>query len=153
MERNVDKIKRLEKEIGRYQKKVADQAKEKERMRRMLETAEAGAIQTHRAVDAILAQTAITFGEVVKDEETGAELGHRLTVPAFKVGEILGKYQVRTRRDEETGAYTIGVVPREEMGSPAGPSEAVQPVEGGTLERARPAACGGAGDAEEVTTQ
>ena len=27
MERNVDKIKRQEKEIGRYQKKVADQAK------------------------------------------------------------------------------------------------------------------------------
>ena len=114
MERNVDKIKRLEKEIGRYQKKVADQAKEKERLRRLLEIAEAGAIQTHQAVDAILAQTAITFGEVVKDEETGAELGHRLTVPAFKVGEILGKYQVRTRRDEETGAYIIGVVPKEE---------------------------------------
>ena len=114
MERNVDKIKRLEKEIGRYQKKVADQAKEKERLRRLLEIAEAGAIQTHQAVDAILAQTAITFGEVVKDEETGAELGHRLTVPAFKVGEILGKYQVRTRRDEETGSYIIGVVPKEE---------------------------------------
>lgn len=114
MERNVDKIKRLEKEIGRYQKKVADQAKEKERLRRLLEIAEAGAIQTHQAVDAILAQTAITFGEVVKDEETGAELGHRLTVPAFKVGEILGKYQVRTRRDEETCAYIIGVVPKEE---------------------------------------
>ena len=114
MERNVDKIKRLEKEIGRYQKKVADEAKEKERLRRLLETAEAGAIQTHQAVDAILAQTAITFGDVVKDEETGAELGHRLTVPAFKVGEILGKYQVRTRRDEETGAYIIGVVPKEE---------------------------------------
>lgn len=120
--RNIDKIKRLEKEIGRYQKKVADQAKEKERLRRMLETAEAGAIQTHQAVDAILAQTAITFGEIVKDEETGAELGHRLTVPAFKVGEILGKYQVRTRRDEETGAYIIGVVQRDAEASMAGRS-------------------------------
>ena len=39
MERNVDKIKRLEKEIGRYQKKVADQAKEKERLRRLLDIA------------------------------------------------------------------------------------------------------------------
>ena len=39
MERNVDKIKRLEKEIGRYQKKVADQAKEKERLRRLLDPA------------------------------------------------------------------------------------------------------------------
>ena len=110
----MDKVKRLEKEIGRYQKKVADQAKEQERMRRMLETAEAGAAQTHQAVDAILAQTAITFGEIVKDDETGEGLGHRLTVPEFKVGEILGKYQVRTRRDEETGAYIIGVVAREE---------------------------------------
>lgn len=113
MERNVDKIKRLEKEIGRYQKKVSDQAKEEARLRRLLETAEVGAIQTHQAVDAILAQTALTFGEVVKDEETGEELGHRLTVPAFKVEDILGKYQVHTRRDEESGAYIIGVVPRD----------------------------------------
>lgn len=120
MERNVDKIKRLEKEIGRYQKKIADQAKEEERLRRLLENAEAGALQTHRAVDAILAQTSITFGEVVRDDETGADLGHRLTVPTFRVAEILSKYQVRTRRDRESGAYIIGVVPRgEETGTGA----------------------------------
>lgn len=113
MERNIDKIKRLENELGRYQKKVADQAKEETRLRGLLETAEAGALQTHQAVDAILAQTALAFGEIVKDEETGEDLGHRLTVPAFTVTDILGKYQVRTRKDEETGAYVVGVVPRE----------------------------------------
>lgn len=113
MERNVDKIKRLENEIRRYQKKVSDQANKEASLRRLLETAEAGAFQMHQAVDAILAQTALSFGEVVKDEETGAELGHRLTVPAFKVDGILGKYQVHTRRDEESGAYIIGVVPRD----------------------------------------
>ena len=37
MERNVDKIKRLEHELGRWHKKVADTAKENEKLREALE--------------------------------------------------------------------------------------------------------------------
>ena len=112
MERNIDKIKRLEHEIGRYRKKVADQSKVETRMRAMLEDAGAGAVQTHKAVDAILAQTAVTYGERVLDEETGAEIGRRLTIPLFDVDDVLGKYEVRTRRDETDGTYVVGVVQR-----------------------------------------
>ena len=36
MERNVDKIKRLEHELGRWRKKVADTAKENEKLREAL---------------------------------------------------------------------------------------------------------------------
>ncbi len=113
MERNIDKIKRLEKELGRYQKKAADQAKEEARLRGLLETAQKGVVQTNRAVDAILAQTAITCGEAVTDEETGKEIGWRLSVPLFRIDDILGKYEVRSRRDAEAGMYRIGVAPRE----------------------------------------
>ena len=41
MERNVDKIKRLEHELGRWRKKVADTAKENEKLREALAQAEA----------------------------------------------------------------------------------------------------------------
>ena len=37
MERNVDKIKRLEHELGRWRKKVADTANENEKLREALE--------------------------------------------------------------------------------------------------------------------
>ena len=42
MERNVDKIKRLEHELGRWHKKVADTAKENEKLREALAQADAG---------------------------------------------------------------------------------------------------------------
>ena len=113
MERNVDKIKRLEKEIGRYQKKVADQAKENEKLRQSLKLAYVGNAQTQRAVDALMAQTAITYGEEVKDEETGAELGRSLTLPLFLIDDILARFEVHARRDKEKGLYVVGVVPRE----------------------------------------
>lgn len=113
MERNVDKIKRLEKEIGRYKKKIADQAKENDELRRRLKAAHAGNGETQRAVDAILAQTAIIYGEKVMDEETGAELGRSLTLPMFRVDDILARFEVRARRDTEADRYIVGVVPRE----------------------------------------
>lgn len=113
MERNVDKIKRLEKEIGRYQKKVADQAKENEKLRQSLKLAHEGNAQTQRAVDALMAQAAITCGEKVMDEETGTELGHSLSLPMFRVDDILARFEVHARRDKEKDLYVVGVVPRE----------------------------------------
>ena len=47
------------------------------------------------------------------DEETGAELGHRLTVPMFSLREMRQKYEVHARRDEEAKTYVLGIVPRE----------------------------------------
>ena len=47
--RNVDKIKSLEKELGKYQKKVADQGKLLRKLRDELERSHAGAIQLQAA--------------------------------------------------------------------------------------------------------
>lgn len=112
--RNVDKIKALEKELGRYKKKVADQAKENTELRRRLREAYAGNAELRRAVDAVLVHTALTYGQEAVDEETGVPLGHRLPLPFFQIEDILGRYEVRTRRDENTMEYIIGVVSREE---------------------------------------
>lgn len=116
--RNVDQIKMLKKELGRYRKKVADQAEVEKRLRGLLDDAVNGTIQTNRAVDAILAQVAITYGEEAKDEETGVSIGRRIALPFLQVDDVLGKYEVRARRDDETDQYIIGVVPRETPNDP-----------------------------------
>ena len=111
--RNVDKIKSLEKELGKYQKKVAYQGKLLRKLRDELERSHAGAIQLQAAADGLLTAVALEFGEIVRDEETGAELGHRLTVPMFSLRERRQKYEVHARRDEEAKTYVLGIVPRE----------------------------------------
>lgn len=112
MERNVDKIKRLEKEMGRCRKKIADQDRVIKAQHESLAIAHGGAAEIQRGVDAIIAQAALTYGEDVRDEESGAFLGKRLTLPAFRVEETLERYEIRARKDETTGEYIVGVVER-----------------------------------------
>ena len=112
MKRNIDRIKELEKELGRYRKKVADQQEEIYTLRKNLGAAMQGSAETNKAVDAILAQTALKYGERARDEDTGEELGWRMSIPLFSVAETLERYEVRTRRDETTMEYIVGVMER-----------------------------------------
>ena len=111
--RNVEKIRSLEKELGKYQKKVADQGKLIDRLTKELESALGGARQLQVVVDGLLTAVALEFGDTIKDEETGAELGHRLMLSMFDALELRKKYEVRARRDEEAQTYVLGIVPRE----------------------------------------
>lgn len=109
--RNVDKIKRLEHEIGRYRKKVADDAKEMRKLREQLEAFQRGNDQVHMTVNAILIRMAMEYGVRVTDDETGDELGWRLEMQKPDV-EMCSRFEVRTRANEN-GGYTVGVLPRE----------------------------------------
>nr|WP_326184239.1 hypothetical protein [uncultured Oscillibacter sp.] len=111
--RNCDKIKALEKELGRYRKKASDQEKIIASQHESIMLAHKGAAEIQQGVDAIIAQTALTYGADVTDEETGAYLGKRLALPAFSVDDILARYEIRARKDEKTKEYIVGVVPRE----------------------------------------
>lgn len=113
--RNVDKnkIKALEMELGRYRKKVADQEKIIRKLARMEDNAVKANIEAHMAVDAILAQVAVKYGERAKDDETGEEIGYRMVVPVFSVDDTLKQFEVRTRKDEAAGEYTVGVMERQ----------------------------------------
>ena len=111
--RNVDKIKALEKELGKYQKKVTDQNKLLRQLHKELEQAHAGTIQLQNATDGLFTAVALEYGETVKDEETGEEIGKRLTLPVFDIRELREKYRIRARRDAETETYVLGIVPRE----------------------------------------
>lgn len=102
-ERNRDKVKRLEHELGRYQKKVGELMKVNAQLARRAE----GVAEISMATDALLAQVAIIYGEDVTDEDTGLTIGMRLTLPKFDVRKVYRQYEVHARRDGEN--YVIGV--------------------------------------------
>lgn len=63
------------------------------------------------AMDSILAALAERYGDA---EREGEEiLGYRLQFPASAFRTALGAYEVKSRKDEESGMYVIGVIPRE----------------------------------------
>jgi len=112
--RNVDKIKNLEYELGRYRKKVADQETEIKALKDDLATADKGMDELRQAMDAILAQVGVAAGKEIKDEESGELLGWRITIPQVPVSATLEKYEVRATLDRRAKEYTIGVLLREE---------------------------------------
>ena len=102
-ERNRDKVKRLEHELGRYQKKDGELMK----LNAQLSKRASGVAEISIATDALLAQVAIAYGEDAVDPDTGAVIGKRLMLPKFDARETYRKYEVHARRDGEN--YIIGV--------------------------------------------
>lgn len=112
-ERNVEKIKRLEHELGRYRKKVADDEKEIGRLRGLLAQADRGNRDTQAMVDAILTAVTLKCGEDARDPDDESKvLGKRLILPRFNFLDMRTKYEIHARKDEETDGYIIGVVER-----------------------------------------
>lgn len=101
-ERNRDKVKRLEHELGRYQKKVGELMKINAQLARRAD----GVAEISMATDALLAQVAIIYGEDVVDEDTGLTIGMRLTLPKFDVRKVYRQYEVHARKDGDN--YIIG---------------------------------------------
>lgn len=113
MQRNVDRIKELEHELGRLQKKVADQALEAKLQREELEEALAGNRESQILVDALLTALALQYGERAADPDVpDSYLGWRLKVKAFKASDLHARYEVHARRDL-AGDYVVGVMERE----------------------------------------
>lgn len=116
MERKVDKIKRLERELWRYRKKVGDDGKELERLRKALDQANKGIRETQILVDAVLTAVALEYGEDARDPDGGEKiLGKRLLLPEIRVTELREKYEIHAGKDAETGGFSVGVVERAEM--------------------------------------
>lgn len=112
--RNSDEIKRLKYELGRYRKKVGDDAAVIADLRRSLEAARRTVIGTHMGANAMQAALALRYGVDADDpDRPGVVLGKRLVLPAYGVEDMLKQYEVHARKGED-GAYVIGVVSREE---------------------------------------
>ena len=98
-ERNRDKVKRVERELGRYQKKVADLTRENARLREDMK----GLNQLRMAFDAWTIQIALAYGEAVKDPDTGEDIPRMkaLHLERPKVSPLLGQYEIHQRVDEK----------------------------------------------------
>ena len=98
-ERNRDKIKRLEHELGRYQKKVDELMKANAKLREDMK----GLNQLRMAFDAWIIQIALAYGEAVKDPDTGEDIPRRkaLHLERPKVNPLLGDYEIHQRVDEK----------------------------------------------------
>ena len=94
-ERNRDKVKRLEHELGRYQKKVGELMKANEKLREDME----GLNQLRMAFDAWIIQIALAYGEAVKDPDTGEEIPRMkaLHLERPNVNQLLGEYEIHQR--------------------------------------------------------
>lgn len=100
--------KNLKQELAWYRTRAAQLQDQVDKLEQALSLHDGAAAQLHQAADALLCQVALVYGQPVKDEETGEELGMRLTLPLYHATELLGRYQVRARKDAD--AYVIGVV-------------------------------------------
>lgn len=98
-ERNRDKVKRLEHELGRYQKKVGELLEANAKLRKDVE----GLNQLRAAFDAWIIQIALAYGEAVKDPDTGEDIPRMkaLHLERPKVIPLLGEYEIHQRVDEK----------------------------------------------------
>ena len=112
MERNRDKIKQLEHELGRWKKRADDLSGEIKRLKEALGQAIAGNRETQSLVDAVLTAVVLAKGERATDpDDPGKKLGWRLILPRFSAKEMREKYEIHARRDKD-GAYILGVSER-----------------------------------------
>lgn len=102
---NTQKIKELEKELGRWKKHCDDLCEIGKRQAEQVDRAKV----LSAAIDAILTQTALTYGEDAVDPDTGKIIGKRLTLPEVDIKALREKYEVHARKDGVTKEYIIGV--------------------------------------------
>lgn len=108
--RNVDRIKALNHELGRYQKKVADQDSWIRELEEKIRDREEGAYQVACLVDAVLAAVASSYGTPVMDDDDTI-IGYRLELEGFELERMRELWQVSANKQGDT--YTIGVMARD----------------------------------------
>lgn len=89
--RNIDQIKELKYELGRYQKKVSDQQRRIEELKAALDTAEKGMPDLHRMMNGIMAEIGGRFGVPTPDG------GFELVMSRKRLPEMLENFTVKTR--------------------------------------------------------
>lgn len=102
--RNVDRIKGLQAQSTKMHEICSKQ-------RERIEQLEGANRELSFAVDSILAALAQRYGEPEREGEEVLGYRFRFPVQAFKTA--LRDYEVKSRKDEETGMYVIGVIPRQ----------------------------------------
>ena len=102
MARNIDKIKELEYELGRWRKKAAEQQEQIRQLKSEAEDAWDALMDINHAADSVLCNVALKFGEQ-------ADGGYKNSIPMPSVSDIMRDYEVSTGRDKEHGLYVVFV--------------------------------------------
>lgn len=102
MARNIDKIKELEYELGRWRKKAAEQQEQIKQLKSETEDAWDALRDINYAADSVLCNVALKFGE----QEDG---GYKISIPMPSVSDIMREYEVSTGRDKEGESYVVFV--------------------------------------------
>lgn len=97
--RNRDKIKQLEHELGRYEKRCGDLMKANAKLREDMK----GLNQLRAVFDAWVIQIALAYGETAKDPDTGEDIPRMkaLHLEMPKVNPTLRNYEIHQRVDEK----------------------------------------------------
>ena len=98
-------IKCLVSELGRSQKKIREL--QELNLRLLQDAADFRGIST--ALEAIIAQTALKYGDDVSGTSTKSRAGKRLTLSGFDVQQTCREHKVHACRDEKTGGCIIEV--------------------------------------------
>lgn len=98
-------IKCLVSELGRSQKKIREL--QELNLRLLQDAADFRGIST--ALEAIIVQTALKYGDDVSGTSTKPRAGKRLTLSEFNVQQTCRKHKVYACRDEKTGGCIIEV--------------------------------------------
>lgn len=107
--RNIDKIKTLQAELSaarRYARNLESAMKVQDHQ---LVEAQDGSYEMQMAVDGLMVQTAITYGEKVLNQETGAVVGWRLRLPVLDVEKTRGFF-LHVIKDPESGDNIFSAV-------------------------------------------
>lgn len=108
--RNIDKIKNLEHEMGRYRKKVNDQSIQIADLEAKIQLYEEGARQTNVLVDALMAAVAQKYGITVRDENDYL-IGFRLELDDFAVDRMMDRFEVSSQK--RGTQYIVGAMLKE----------------------------------------
>lgn len=106
--RNVDEIKRLEHELGRYKKMVVDRDKRIEKLEQKLN----GAVgEVRMLMDAHLIRTCLKYGYA--EEFDGEPYEHCLLLETGNPEELIKEWELKQYTGEEKGQLIVQAVKRE----------------------------------------
>lgn len=117
MERNADKIKRLEKDAEKYRARFLTQEKELDKLRVQLENARRGSREIRELVDALMITVVRTHGT---EREGG---GRTLEIPVFDILQATREHELKVMRDDARMVYVLSVTAG---GRPEGAEEAAE---------------------------
>lgn len=102
---NKQKIREMEKELGRWKKHCEDLSKSNEKLLSERERVR----MCSGMLDAVMIQTALAYGADAVDPDSGKVIGKRLALPEIDIRALTAKYELHARKDRETKEYIIGV--------------------------------------------